>query len=610
MAGEVLWTDLEDAVSATRVTAGDIFAPDYCDLREEWRKPQSEPLDELVQHLRDLGYFTTELDQENNEKPLGPQDEQVLVAALRSYYADQDRFEEWFNYKLSAGESGVPKNVFRDHVLEDRLKHPLVVKYDTLARLRALMTLDGKVEFRHEPEIGEISLRTRLIHHLLRLYGVLPASFKPDTAYGQRSLQALQSLRSLNGLKARDTTRLRLINGLNCFDKVTEIFAAQFEGASVCIPAPSSGADWSKSIEKQREALHQSFSANRVVNVRAHNAAASVDWPPPDWNFFGIRFLQVYLWHRGHYFGEIDGLWGAVSQDAFESALMTHGLPHESMRRWRPGKTAGYWMEHDGSYYLDAAAVVRACSLISDDNVPKEVAMKSPDDIFEIQEAIDKQMTGFRASDQQKQDAWAEVFNAADGELSPKKGRRRRNYALGIIGRGIRRILSVAKMVWDSLKSFIKGIVGAIRGAARQAMRFLRRVLTPAMQTAKLAARRVIRMFTGAPYLHAVTEDRWVLTKFSFDQDALTLGSQNLRTEDAEAHFISIRDENRALDVVIRLGLKVLEIASCFTPPLSGFKTIQLAWRVLSMVWDFFRQLQTEFREEPVPWRTGMLMTT
>ena len=49
MAGEVLWTDLEDAVSATRVTAGDIFAPDYCDLREEWRKPQSEPLDELVQ---------------------------------------------------------------------------------------------------------------------------------------------------------------------------------------------------------------------------------------------------------------------------------------------------------------------------------------------------------------------------------------------------------------------------------------------------------------------------------------------------------------------------------------------------------------------------------
>jgi hypothetical protein len=71
-----------------------------------------------------------------------------------------------------------------------------------------------------------------------------------------------------------------------------------------------------------------------------------------------------------------------------------------------------------------------------------------------------------------------------------------------------------------------------------------------------------------------------------------------------------IREENRALDVVFRLGVKVLEITSLFLPPVTGFKAITLAWKALRAVWDLFRELQSPFTKEPAPWRTGMLMAT
>jgi hypothetical protein len=606
-AGEGLWRDLENTVSESRVMTGEVFSPDFCDLREEWKKSESEPLDEVLQHLKDLGYLTIELDPNKHGKPLKPQDEETLSIALLHYYDDQDRFSDWFDYHLSTGESGMPKNVFRDSLLEDRLKQPLVVKFDTLARMRALMTLDGKVAFIREPEIGEISLRTRLLHHLLRLYGVLSVDFKPGTAYGQHTLKALNSLRSLNGLKARDTTTLKLINGLNSFDEVVEIFADQFEGASVSVPAPS-GTDWSDSFRSQNAKPKSSLSAKRVVKITAHDTSTPISWPPPDWNVFGIRFLQVFLWHRGHYLGEIDGIWGALSQAAFESALTTHELPVEPMKRWQPEKKKGYWMLHDGFYYFAASAFVR--DLVMNDAVETDAA-KSPDDIFEIQQAINQQLDELKATDEEQQQTWDKLFAAAEGGLDPKKGRRRRNFSLGIIGRGVRRLVEIVKTAWNSLTEFIKGIVKAISGAVLQAVRFLRRVLAPVLQTARLAARRVIRMFTGAPYVHAVTGDRWVLSKFSFDLDAVTLGSQSLQPEDTLAHFAAIRSENRALDVVITVGVAVLKIVSTFTPPFSAFRYIQLAWSVLKEVWQIFRKLQSGFEDNAsVPWRTGMLITT
>lgn len=601
----MLWLELDSTLTGPPSVSPEVFAPDFCDLREELKWPNSEPLAEVVQHLRDLGYLGAELDDDKNELALGPGDEQPLTDALVAYYLDQDRFEDLFDYHSSPGESGEPKNVFRDEVLLERLKQPLVVKFDTIARLRALTSLDGQVDFRSEPELGEISLRTRVLHHLLRVYGVLPKDLEPSTAYGDRSLRALRSLRSLKGLKADEVTVLRIMNGLNKFDVVAEAFAKQFEDSSLQIPAPNSRNDWTQSLQKQAEAMLESKLPNRAVEVKAFQQDAVADWPPPSWNLFGVRFLQVFLWHRGYYFGELDGLWGELSQAAFISALEAHELPVKPLKNWWDRKQPGFWMEWDDYYCMDVSAFVRACN-----PRPGTAETKTPDEIFEMQQAIDEKLKPLCTTEEQAKEAWTDILNAASGDQEWTKKRRRRNFSLGMIGRGIQRILDFVKKVANSLKEFIKDLVTTIRGAVRQAFLYLRRTFRTALNTAKLAARRVIRMLTGTPFVYTSTETRWVLTKFSFDQDAVTLGSAEVQAQDVEAHFMRIREENRALDVVFRLGLKVLEIASAFTPPVAGFQAVRLAWRVLRAVWDLFRSLQTPKEKGPPQWRTGMLLAT
>lgn len=119
------------------------------------------------------------------------------------------------------------------------------------------------------------------------------------------------------------------------------------------------------------------------------------------------------------------------------------------------------------------------------------------------------------------------------------------------------------------------------RGAVRPSLAVFATHAGNALHAAKLAARQVIRMVTGAPFMHAPSGARFLLTKFSLDQDAVTLASPGLLAQDVETHFARIRKENHAFDVVFRLGLKVLEIASAFTPTLAGFKAVTPAWRVL-----------------------------
>lgn len=356
----------------------------------------------------------------------------MLAGALTAYYLYQNCFDALFRYRLSSGESGEPRKVFRDEVLEERLKQPLVVKFDTIARLRSLTTLDGKVEFLSEPVIGETRLRTRVLHLLLRIYGILPKTFRAEAAH--------RGLRSLRGLRAGETSILQVMNSLNQFDVVVEAFARQFEKSNVRIPAPKSGNDWRASLKAQREAMRESALPTRVFEVKAFDAGDVADWPPPSWNQFGVRFLQVYLWHRGHYFGELDDLWGEVSQAAFISALEAHDLPVKQLKNWWDRSKPGFWMELDDCYCLDISAFVRACGPLTAAN-----KFKSPDEIFEMQEAIDEMLTKLGATEDDRRKAWSEVFDSATGDQEWKKKRRGRNFSLGMIGRGIRRILDLAK---------------------------------------------------------------------------------------------------------------------------------------------------------------------
>lgn len=73
-AGETLWEDLESTLSEPTAGPEDVLASDFYDLREELKHPNSEPLAEVVQHLRDLGCLKSGFDDEKNEVLLGPED--------------------------------------------------------------------------------------------------------------------------------------------------------------------------------------------------------------------------------------------------------------------------------------------------------------------------------------------------------------------------------------------------------------------------------------------------------------------------------------------------------------------------------------------------------
>ena len=71
-----------------------------------------------------------------------------------------------------------------------------------------------------------------------------------------------------------------------------------------------------------------------------------------------------------------------------------------------------------------------------------------------------------------------------------------------------------------------------------------------------------------------------------------------------------IAEENRALDVVLRVGCLVLKVASVFVPGAGAFTFVRLALDVFREVWNLFRELQDTGEEEAPAWRTGMLMAT
>jgi hypothetical protein len=206
------------------------------------------------------------------------------------------------------------------------------------------------------------------------------------------------------------------------------------------------------------------------------------------------------------------------------------------------------------------------------------------------------------------------------GEVQRERGGKL-NYGMCMVGRGVsrlvRRLREIALGIKARVLSFLEKVAAftaslleTISGAVLQAFRFLKRGLAAVMKTAAQAGRRLLRLATGAPFVSRITPRRWVATHFSFDQDAVTLVGRETSDSDLGGHFTWIAEENRALDISLRLGAKVLRIVAAVTPPLGAFVALRLALDVFRAVWNFFRDLQQTQGAGSPAWRTGMLMAT
>jgi len=198
---------------------------------------------------------------------------------------------------------------------------------------------------------------------------------------------------------------------------------------------------------------------------------------------------------------------------------------------------------------------------------------------------------------------------------------RRKNYGLGIIGAGIKRIktwftslVQKVKSLFMRVADFVRDVVVRISGVSLQVFRYLKRIFLKGIELAKLAGRRTLRFFTGQPYITGGGKSDFLVTRFSLDQDALNLSGESLSKSVIERHFDQISAENRALGKVLRIGYRVIELVSKLSLPLGLWSWASFAWDVVRGTWKLFQKWQEDWKKvvasESAPWRTGMLLTT
>ena len=602
-AGRALWENLladlrADSVSDT--ASGKVTA---INLSEELAKPHSETLVEVAQHLRDLGYLKRSFAwAAGSGLGSSPKTASLLARALSSFQADEAEFDRWFVIQAVRGWT-IPPLGSSSQVAS----HELVITAESVIRLRALTSLDGVVRFREVPEEGQTCLASRVANHLFRIYGIVPEDFAGDTPWSADSAAALHCCGRLLKLSGADATPHHILDLMLDCDAVEQYISSWDKKWDLSLPAPVQG-DWSISIAaqvKSRDRFREIM--DRTMRGEYYHLDESLR------TVFGIRLLQISLWQSGHYFSGLDGLWGSKSDAALmraalirpsgvvESLSPLHGIIEEGNGIIRIKLPDFLRLLSEGPPMARHSAALDHPAIPADDLGQLQIA---------IRERIEEIGSWHKASSgeisQQEAITWNRLYEEVDtGEIPDGPDSLRVNYGMRSLARGVKWLLGKLKDIVSKVKnevmSFIKGVakfvdelVDAVTGAALQAFRFLKRGLTGAIRVAALAGRRLIRMIRAEPFATIESPTRWILSRFSFDQDAVILCSSSVMRNDISRHFRDIALENQALETTLIVGGKVLKILVACSMPVAGISAIRLAL-------DIFRALSRapSLRKQP-----------
>lgn len=593
IAGCALWENLRADLRADSVLDTATGKVTAINLSEELAKPHSETLAEVAQHLRDLGYLKrTFAWTAGSGLGSSPNTATLLARALSSFRADEAEFDRWFVIQAVRGWTLPPLGS------SSRVSsHELEITAESVIRLRALTSLDGVLRFREVPEGGQTSLASRVANHLFRIYGIVPDDFAGDTPWSADSAAALHCCGRLLKLSGVDATPRHILDRMLDFDAVEQYISSSHKKWDLSLPAPAQG-DWSFSIAAQVKSRDRFLEImDRTMRGEYYHLDESVR------TVFGIRLLQISLWQSGHYFSGLDGLWGSKS----DAALMRAALIRPSGVVESLSPLHGIIEEGDGTIRIKLPDVLRRLSggqPTTRHSAALEYPASPADDIGKLQVAIRERLeeigSWYKASSgeisQQEAITWNRLYEEVDtGEVSDGPYSLRVNYGMRSLARGVKWLLGKLKNIVSTVKkkvvSFIKGVakfvdelVDAVTGAALQAFRFLKRGLTGAIRVAALAGRRLIRMIRAEPFATIESPTRWILSRFSFDQDAMILCSSAVTQKDVSKHFRDIAQENQALETTLIVGGKVLKILVACSTPVAGIGAIRLAL-------DIFRAL-------------------
>lgn len=568
----------------------EVFSPDFMDADHLSEEQARDSLEEMVQALDALGYPLSRASflGEDFAKLSAPARTE-LKAALRAYYKDAESFEDDFEYVTAPDEWGPPVQATQDEVLTRLLRDDkLIIRYATVARLRAATALDGNLIPKRLPADGESSLLSRVIEFRLRLFGFYRAG--KGQAYGKDHWQGLRAAAWMftgsTSDKPKAVTLLSMAGMLGDIRRFARTFVVTYKSIPICIPQ----------VTRKDSRIKVPTAPVRAPRTQKKLHKLKIDvasWFATIWNSVGTRALQIALWTDGYYLGTIDGEWGPLSHAALTDAASQEGI--DFMDFLMTGKQGRKHRLFNGADIITTLL-----------DLSEEDPGESIDDAINQVNVV---TSGWEPEDWEE---FSRKVEDANG-LQHSNPERLRYMGLGAFRRGVAklraRLMKLGANIFEKIKKGVKSVIKRVRGLFRKLTklagpllfigRYLFRAIRGTMRTAAQAMRRVVKLVCQIPYLttHA-DQGCFIITRPLLDQDHMQFTSPGLTPDLLTRHFQTIQGDQRALDVCVALGIKVIK---ALTLPHGGIK---LALEIAKSVWNFFKGLHQD-KKTPL-WRLQM----
>lgn len=455
---------------------------------------------------------------------------------------------------------------------------PAVTEPDRLRRaLKACATLEGEVELQAWPEVGEVSLRSRIALFRLRLFGLhagTPAAPMPG------ALAGLLRDRGRWLLEDRRETAVALINRLGAIAPLTRVVADRLAGYGVILrpltDAERATATPAAPLRARPKGAGRRFVRREPRRARSFRLPDLADPSAREWNTLAVRVLQVRLWTLGYYEGEIDGSWGRLSEAAL--AEFRADFPSAAGRDDLCDDHAA------GARCLDLAAVLRRISAEADEPAERleraeiDAALNAPE--VQADETVWHGLAAANAT--RPPQARREHAGYVDHHFEitgAENARRKRYYGWRGIFVAFGRFLRAAA---DRIGTFLQRLRAALAaglGLVRQVARYVVDASRVAVRVVSLAVQRLRCWLAGTP---VITHHGAGLcaTRWQTDFDTCLVVSRGCPPETLHLHLRDLDWMNRSFALMIRIVDAVLDVV------LAVHNWLLLAWRLLRLVRD------------------------
>jgi hypothetical protein len=485
---------------------------------------------EIIQHLRDLGYLS-----------------QLPFNVINKESTYQKALEE-FEYDL------IESKLFSDNAINSL--RALYSEDFSEEMLRKLMDFDEGIALRKLPEMGELSLSSRILHYRLLMYGLY--NFDATRAFGFVSVNAIQSLKHYlalqNGLDAVNA----LANKERVLKRILSIYGK--ERCLMFIHIPKSAFNTlefdPKKLRSVRDFYHHlstefDFKPRYLAGFKRDILARKskdVKWEyvkgrsTDELTNFIIKVLQVHQWMDGFYNGKTDGEIGSVSLNSIADLLEFYNAASKNELNL---DSVLYYIG-DGYFVFNALSLINTYVI---EQVPET-----------MDEELIKKLTiqSGRLKESEKrtfEDNLSKVLSSAKIELSQDQQKQK----MGVGKRIYFGIRSFLKKLFRIGKRLVKTILHHLKKIFNQLKDFFKRVLEYGKRALKSFIQGIKYIIGRLPI---VTEfDRKVaLSHSEFMGDTLSIFDHELSIEDIHQHEQKVREVQRSSQFSVAIVGEVLKL--------------------------------------------------